>query len=61
MPASNIDEGGSVSASQSNNIAQSIAKLTPEQMRQLAALLYAMLRDDLRTARARNQDGLLRR
>jgi hypothetical protein len=36
-------------------------ELTPEQMRQLAEKLYAMLRDDARAMRARRQEPHVRR
>ena len=60
VPQSNPDESARV-ADVRRTGEQAIATLTPEQMRRLAELLYAMLRDDARRARARSQDEPLRR
>ena len=64
MPASIEDQnpdGESFSALVEQSVARAGLKLTPEQMRALAEKLYAMLRDDVRTTRARRQEPLARR
>ncbi len=64
MPVSRVDQnpdGDSFDSLVQQSVEQAGLKLTPEQMRVLAEKLYAMLRDDVRTTRARRQEPLPRR
>lgn len=60
VAANDLDES-ELESSVRRSVEEAGFQLTPEQMRKLAEILYEMLRTDARSARARNQDGMLRR